>query len=162
VVLDVGAMAADVSITVRMWTPAHLAQWEKFTDEYERLLVEYRGTDQGWTPPTFPATLPATPSVAAPTPKEAAVPALDIVHPGLALANITRVYVYQVGIPSPSSVKGMLEATILGSEYRHVKKAKKQTVAPVESSLDGLDRRTLATDLQKGVTLKPQATEAKP
>jgi hypothetical protein len=162
IVLDVGAMAADVSITVRMWTPAHLAQWEAFTDEYERLLLGLRVGDDVWTPPIFPAAVPAAPIPAQPTPQDATVPALDVIHPGLALANITRIYVYQVGIPAPSSVKGLYEATILGSEYRHVKKAKKQSVSPVSNSLDGLDKKTLSGDLRKGVTEKPSVTEAKP
>lgn len=139
-IIDLGATAADVQIVVQIWTKPQLAKWEQFVEMYQDLIAKARS---------------------AKVLNEAEAPAMDVAHPGLALAGVTSVFVYQISILTPSSVRGMMESTILASEYRSLKKAKKtkQTVTPVSSSLDGLDGIKIDPAIQPKT---PSATETNP
>lgn len=137
-IIDLGASAAEVQIVVQVWTQPHLRRWEDFNDIYQRQLAKVRAEK---------------------VKGEADAPAMDVVHPGLNLAGIRSIYVYQVSVLAPSGTKGVMESTILGTEFRsRKKKATKKVLAPVANSLDGLDSTTLSPEIQP----KPKDTEVGP
>jgi hypothetical protein len=134
--VDVGALAADVQIVVQIWTPEHLARWEEFSEKMRDLFEEARDE----------------------TGKKSA-PALDVVHPGLNMAGISSLYVYQVSVMQPGAVRGAMESTLLATEYRQWKKAKNQTVAPLAASKSSL---TLAPEIEAAGATRPTDTEGEP
>lgn len=146
--VDLGAQASEVRIVVRVWAPAQLAQWEIFCRYYGQLMAQARqGDDVG----------------------DASAPAMEIVHPGLNIAGINSVYITQVSVLAPGAVRGMMEATISGTEYRQKPKRKaapkdaaapeekSQAVRPVSNDLTGLDKLDLDKSLKPK---KPSQTEA--
>lgn len=136
-IVDVGALAADVQIVVQIWTPEHLARWEEFSEKMRDLFAEARD-DTG----------------------AKSAPALDVVHPGLNLAGISSLYVYQVAVLHPGAVRGTMESTILATEYRHRKKSKSQAVTQIQASKANL---TLAPEIERaGAPKPPSDTEAGP
>jgi hypothetical protein len=133
--IDLGALAADVQIVVQIWTQQHLILWTQFSAQMQALVAEARGETGA-----------------------KSAPALDVVHPGLNLAGISSLYVYQVSVLQPSSVKGMMESTILATEYRERKKKKgPQPVAPLRASQSNL---RLAPEIERAAT--PSTTESAP
>ncbi len=142
--LDFGAQAGHVSIACLMWTPDHLARWEAFTEAQEKRIDNFR-----WQ------------QVSAPN-DAASVPAVEIQHPGLALARITTIYLTQIGVLDDGPIKGTKVGTILGTEYREKKreKAKSQKVKPVVSAdndFSEIERMEIAPELQA-----PSNTESGP
>jgi hypothetical protein len=136
-IIDVGALAADVQIIVQVWTPEHLEQWDAFSDRMRDLFAEARD-DTG----------------------KKSAPALDVDHPGLNLAGITSLFVYQVSVLQPSSIRGVMESTILATEYRSRKKAKTQSVAPLKASQSNLK---LAPEIKAAASPRtPADTERDP
>lgn len=144
-VVDLGATAADVQIVCQIWTSYHLSAWEDFTSRMRDLFETARSG-------TGPKTRDGKPT------------AVDIVHPGLNLAGISSVFVYQVGVLQPGSVRGVMESTLLATEYRDLGKQKKsQAVFPIGASADALiDNMQVAADLQKAAAKTPADTETKP
>lgn len=141
-VIDSGATAAEVQINVTIWTPAHLARWETFME-----------MARDW----FASANDAA-AAAAKTGTRIDTTALDVVHPGLNLAGVTSLYLRQVGVLAPGGVRGTYEAMILAVEYDHrPAPKKKQAVKPVDTSLDGLDKKTVAKELQPKTPSQTQA-----
>jgi hypothetical protein len=136
---DLGATSAEVAITVKVWTPGHLAQWERFMD-----------AARDWFRAAEAAAV-----------KREQPPGLDVIHPGLNLAGVTSLYLRQVGVLEPGAERGTYESTILAVEYRHRPKPKKdKAVKSVDSSLDGLDKKSVAKELRP--KQKPSETQGKP
>jgi hypothetical protein len=143
--IDVGAMAAEVVISCTMWTPSHLARWENFCE-----------VAREW----FGAASAAVAATAAG--EKTPPPAMDVYHPGLALVGVTSLYLRQVSPPEPGAVTGTMTATITAVEWRHRPKPKKnQAVKTVDISLDGLDKKSIAKELQPKAST-PSQTEVKP
>jgi hypothetical protein len=136
--IDTGALAADVQIIVQIWTPEHLARWEEFSEKMRDLVADARD-DTGA--------------------KSASAPALDIVHPGLNMAGVASLYVYQVSVLQPGAVRGTMESTILATEYRQIKKAKNQALPQVTASKANL---VLAPEMERAAVPTPSSTEGGP
>jgi hypothetical protein len=160
-ILDVGSESSDVSIVCYMWTPYHLAQFE---DLFERLSRRI---------PTGTRARDAVKlgvKVGAPgtslDSRAPAAEALDIVHPGLNLLGISSVYVKVITVPEPSSVRGVMESTIVAQEFapeakkpKAPKGQKSSGVIHVESSISSIPT---AINTAPAAPAAPSETEAGP
>jgi hypothetical protein len=144
--IDTGSTAAEVVITVTMWTTSHHARWERFAE-----------VARDW----FKAAEAVNQANAAAGSEKKKPPAMDVQHPGLALAGITSLYLRQVSVLEPGPVPGSMAATISAVEYDHRPKPKaKQAAGPVDNSLDGIAKMKTAKELQPKAT--PSTTQVGP
>jgi hypothetical protein len=144
--IDTGSTAAEIVIAVTMWTPEHHARWERFAE-----------VARDW----FKVAESVNQANATPGAEQGKPPAMDVQHPGLALAGIASLYLRQVSVPEPGNVPGTMTVTIAAVEYDHRPKPKqKQAVAPVDTSLDGIAKMPIAKEIQPKAT--PSTTERGP
>lgn len=137
-ITDLGVEASDVQIVCYMWTPFHLRQFEDLLDALEM--------EAG---------------------SRAKRKAVDVAHPGLNLLGISSLYVAFITVPEPSSVRGVYEFTIVGSQFKEPPKGKKATPQPlkIDASISSIpsvpmEGRAAPTSPASGNT--PADTEAGP
>jgi hypothetical protein len=134
-IIDVGALAADIQIIVQIWTLQHLRVWEAFSVQMQKMIEIARAS-------------------------KTAAPAMDVDHPGLNLVGISSLYIYQVSVLQPSNVRGVMESTILATEYRPRLRAATQAVAPTRASQSNLK---LAPEIEAAVSPPtPAVTDGAP